>query len=67
MRDVMKILPIKTETDYKAALKGIERLFDAKSNTPNGDKLDILTTLVHAYEEQYYPMDFPDAVDALRY
>jgi len=63
----MKIKPIKTNKDYKAALKEIERLFNAKLNTPNGDKLDILTTLVHGYEEEHYPIDFPDAVDALNY
>lgn len=63
----MKISPIKSEKDYKTALKEIERLFNAKPNTPNGDKLDILTTLVHGYEETHYPIDFPDAVDALRY
>src|SRR3990167_539407 len=63
----MKISPIKTEKDYKTALKEIERLFNAKSNTPNGDKLDILTTLVHGYEEEHYPIDLPDAVEALHY
>jgi HTH-type transcriptional regulator/antitoxin HigA len=63
----MKITPIKTEKDYKVALKEIECLFDAKPNTPNGDKLDILTTLVRSYEEEHYPIDFPDAVDALHY
>jgi HTH-type transcriptional regulator/antitoxin HigA len=63
----MKITPVKTENDYQAALKEIERLFNAKQNTPNGDKLDILTTLVREYEEQHYPIDLPDAVDALHY
>lgn len=63
----MKITPIKTEKDYTMALKEIERLFNAKPNTSNGDKLDILTTLVHGYEEEHYPIDFPDAVDALNY
>jgi HTH-type transcriptional regulator / antitoxin HigA len=63
----MKIIPIKTEKNYHLALQEIERLFDAKPNTANGDKLDILTTLVHVYEEEHYPIDFPDAVDALNY
>lgn len=63
----MKITPIKTENDYQASLKEIERLFDSKPNTPNGDKLDILTTLVQRYEEEHYPIDFPDAVEALHY
>lgn len=59
--------PIKTEKDYQAALKEIDRLFEAKPNTPAGDKLDILITLTEAYEEKHYPIDLPDAVDALRY
>lgn len=63
----MKIFPIKTESDYKLALKEIENLFNAKPNTEEGDKLDILTTLVQKYEEEHYPFHFPDAVEALRY
>jgi HTH-type transcriptional regulator/antitoxin HigA len=63
----MNITPIKTEKDYEFALKEIERLFSAKPNTPAGDKLDILTTLVHSYEDEHYPVDFPDAVEALKY
>ena len=63
----MKMTPIKSEKDYQIALKEIERIFDAEPNTPNGDKLDILSTLVHAYEETHYPIDLPDAVAALHY
>lgn len=63
----MKITPIRTEADYEAALREIERLFSAKPNTLNGDKLEILATLVQVYEEEHYPIDFPDAIDALRY
>lgn len=63
----MKITPIKNENDYHIALKEIERLFDAKPNTPSGDKLDVLTTLVQSYEEAHHPIDLPDAVDALNY
>lgn len=63
----MKISPIKNDKDYKNALKEIERLFNAKPDTPNGDKLDVLSTLVHEYEETHYPIDFPDAVAALEY
>ena len=47
----MKIKPIKTETDYQAAMKEIERLFAAVPDTPAGDRLEVLTTLVEAYEE----------------
>lgn len=47
----MEIKPIKNEADYKAVLEEIERLFDAGPDTPEGDRLDLLTTLVEAYEE----------------
>jgi len=63
----MKITPVKTEKDYQSALKEIDRLFDAKPNTPSGDKLDVLITLVEAYEEKHYPIDLPDAAAALQY
>jgi len=64
---MQNIKPIKTKKDYRAALKEIEKLFDAKPNTPEGDKLDILVTLTEAYEEAHYPIDFPDAISALQY
>ncbi len=63
----MNIKPIKTETDYQSALNEISQLFDAEPNTTEGDKLEILTTLVQVYEDEHYPIDFPDAVDALNY
>ena len=63
----MDIRPIKTEADYQAALAEIERLFDAEPDTPIGDRLDILTTLVAAYEEQAYDLPLPDPVDAISY
>ena len=63
----MNIKPIKTKKDYKEALKEIEVLFDAKPNTPKGDRLDILTALVESYEERHFPIDFPDPIDALNY
>jgi HTH-type transcriptional regulator / antitoxin HigA len=63
----MEIKPIKNETDYQNALDEISHLFDAEPNTSEGDKLDILTTLVQAYEDEHYPIDLPDAVDALNY
>lgn len=49
-RIIMEIKPIKTQKDYHTALKKIETLFDAKPDTPEGDRLDVLTTLVEAYE-----------------
>jgi len=63
----MNIRPLKTETDYDAALREIERLFDAAPNTPEGDRLDVLTTLVEAYEAQHYPIPEPDPIEALKY
>ncbi|MEZ5537663.1 MAG: transcriptional regulator [Thiolinea sp.] len=63
----MNIKPIRTETDYQAALKDIEGLMAAELNTPEGDKLDILVTLVEAWEREHYPMDFPDPIEAIRF
>jgi HTH-type transcriptional regulator / antitoxin HigA len=63
----MEIRPIKTEADYQAALAEIERLFDATPNTPAGDCLDVLVTLVEAYEAQHYCLPAPDPIDALTY
>lgn len=63
----MDIRPIKTNADYQATLAEIERLFDAAPGTPEGDRLEVLTTLVEAYEERYYPIPEPDPVEAIRY
>jgi HTH-type transcriptional regulator/antitoxin HigA len=61
----MGIKPIKTESDYNEALAEIERLMGAELNTSEGDKLDVLTTLVEAYEEKHYPIDPPDPIEAI--
>jgi HTH-type transcriptional regulator/antitoxin HigA len=63
----MEIRPIKTEADYQAALAAIERLFDAMPNTPAGDRLDVLATLVEAYETQHYSLPAPDPIEAITY
>lgn len=63
----MDIRPIKTEADYQAALLRVEALMQAQPNTPEGDDLDILSTLIAAYEEQHYPILPPDPVEALMY
>jgi HTH-type transcriptional regulator / antitoxin HigA len=63
----MNIKPIKTKADYQAALKEIETLMDAKSRTPKGDRLEVLVTLVEAYEAKHYPLDLPDPVEAIKY
>jgi len=61
------IKPIKTKSDYRAALKQIESLMDAKASTSKGDRLDVLATLVEAYERVHFPMDLPDAVEAIKF
>jgi len=63
----MDIQPIKTDADYRAALKEIEHLMLASSDTPEGEKLDVLTTLVEAYERKHYPLDLPDPVEAIKF
>ena len=63
----MDIKPIKTEADYQAALKEIESLMMAAIDTLEGEKLDVLTTLVEAYEAKHFPMDLPDPVEAIKF
>lgn len=63
----MNIKPIKTEKDYQAALKQIDKLWNAKPNTPRGDKLEILATLVEAYEQKHYPIGPPDPIEAIKF
>lgn len=63
----MNIKPVKTKADYQAALKEIETLMDAKTRTPKGDRLEVLVTLVEAYEAKHYPLDLPDPVEAIKY
>ena len=63
----MEIAPIKTQRDYRRALKEIEGLMRAKRGTPEGDRLDVLVTLVEAWESRHYPIDLPDPVEAIKY
>ena len=63
----MEIKPIKTDADYRAALNEIETLMMAESDTPEGEKLDVLVTLVEAYERNHYPLDLPDPVEAIKF
>jgi HTH-type transcriptional regulator/antitoxin HigA len=63
----MEIKPIKTDTDYETALEEIEILFNAEPGTPEGDRLEILTTLVEAYEDEHYDIHVPDPVEAIFY
>ena len=61
----MDIKPIKTEADYEAVLEEIEQLMDAESDTQEGDRLDVLTTLVEAWEEKHHPIEDPDPIEAI--
>ncbi len=61
----MEIRPIKNERDYRRTLNEIENLMEARANTPDGDRLDVLVTLVEAWEEKHWPIDLPDPVEAI--
>lgn len=63
----MEIKPIRTDHDYRLALREIEGLMCAGMNTAEGDRLDILTTLVEAYERKHFPMELPDPVEAIKF
>jgi len=63
----VNIQPIKTEADYRATLNEIETLMMANSDTPDGEKLDVLVTLVESYERKHYPLDLPDPVEAIKF
>ncbi|EDL52155.1 MULTISPECIES: hypothetical protein [Vibrio] len=63
----MNIKPIKTEEDNRAALARIAEIFDAEPNTPEGDELDVLATLVEAFEEAHYPIAPPDPIEAIKF
>ena len=64
-----KIKPIRTETDYDAALRAIEKCFDhpPRKETPEADRFDVLATLIEAYERKRWPIDPPSPVDAILY
>ncbi len=63
----MDIKPIRTDADYRAVLKEIETLMTAAPDSPEGEKLDVLVTLVEAYEAKNFPLDLPDPVEAIKY
>jgi HTH-type transcriptional regulator/antitoxin HigA len=64
---VIKVRPIKTGADYDAALARIESLMDAEPGSPEAEEVDVLATLIEAYEDKHYPMDLPDPVDAIKF
>ena len=63
----MKIKPIRTKADYERALREIERMWGAKEGTPQGNQLDVLATLVEAYERKHFPIDRPDPIEAIKF
>ena len=63
----MEIRPIKTEQDYTNSIKRIEDLWGAKMNSPEGDELDLLCTLVESYEMKHFPIAPPDPIDAIKF
>ncbi len=63
----MEIHPIKSEADYQDTLKEIESIMSAEADTPEGDRLDVLVTLVEAYGRVHYPIEFPDPIEAIKF
>lgn len=63
----MRIRPIRTKADYRASLKEVERLWDADPGTPEGDVVDVLTTLIEAYEAEHFPIAAPDPISAIQF
>ncbi|GAB4297086.1 MAG: hypothetical protein Fur0025_34950 [Oscillatoriaceae cyanobacterium] len=63
----MNLKPIKTDADYREALAKVERLFNAPVDTTEGDRLEVLTTLIEAYEEQHHPIELPLPYEAILY
>ena len=62
-----EVKPIRTKRDYEAALKEVDRLWGAKAGTADGDRMDVLATLINAYEAEHYPMDPPDPIEAIKF
>ncbi len=65
----MEITPIRTEKDYRAALRVVSTLMDQdpSPDTPDGERLDVLSTLIEAYERKHHPIDLPDPVEAIKF
>lgn len=62
-----ELKPIRSKSDYEDSLAEVERLWGAKSGTPEGDRLDVLATLIDAFETEHYPMDPPDPIEAIKF
>lgn len=65
--NMMNIKVIKTEEDYELALKRLEGIFDAPADSPEGDEAEILALLIEKYEDEYYPIESPDPIEAIKF
>ncbi|MGA9213041.1 helix-turn-helix domain-containing protein [Kaistella sp.] len=63
----MEIKPIKTEQNYSQALERLEKIFDAKKGTKEGDELEVLGILIEKYEDENFPIDLPDPIEAIKF
>jgi HTH-type transcriptional regulator/antitoxin HigA len=63
----MTIKPIKTKKDYQIALSRLEKIFDAKTGTEEGDELEVLGILIDRYEQEHYPIEYPDPIEAIKF
>ena len=63
----MTIKPIKTKKDYQMAINRLEAIFDAQPGTPEGDELEVLGILIDKYEQEHYPIDYPDSIEAIKF
>ncbi len=63
----MNIKPIRSQKDYRAALREVDALMGAEAGSPAGEKLDVLVTLVEAWERKHFPMELPEPIDAIRF
>jgi HTH-type transcriptional regulator/antitoxin HigA len=63
----MDIKPIRMEADYEQALRRVEELWDSPEGSAESDELDILTTLLEAYEREHFPIDLPDPIEAIKF
>jgi HTH-type transcriptional regulator / antitoxin HigA len=63
----MTIKPIRTQRDYQSALKRLEVIFDAKPGSAEGDELEVLGLLIEKYEQEHFPINFPDPIEAIKF
>ena len=69
LENIMEITPIRTELDYRASLRVVSQLVDQdpSPDTPDGERLEVLSTLIEAYERKHHPIDLPDPVEAIKF